>query len=106
MPTRVILIEFNPDVSSAQIEAFQHELSAVADKIPYKKSFRCGMNRKLETEGALDSVAPEVHVPQFAAIWEFGSYEDLARFVGELVHKEFAAKIAKAVIRRRWVVNV
>jgi len=106
MPTRVIMVEFNPEVRPAQMEVFQQELTAVAAKIPYKKSFRCGINRKLETEGALDSVAPEVHVPQFVAIWEFGSYEDLARFVGESVHREFAAKIAKPVVRRRWVVNI
>jgi len=106
VPTRVIMIEFNPEVSSAQMEVFQQELTAVADKIPYKKSFRCGINRRVETEAALDPVAPEVHVPQFVAIWEFGSYDDLTRFVGESLHRKFATEIAKPVVRRRWVVNI
>ncbi len=106
MPTRVIMIEFNPEVTSAQMEMFQQELKAVADKIPYKTSFRCGFNRKLETEAALDPLAPEVHVPQFVAIWEFGSYGDLTRFVGESHHRKFASEIAKPLGRRRWVVNI
>jgi hypothetical protein len=108
MPTRVIMIEFNPEATSGQMEVFQQELKAVADKIPYKKSFCCGFNRALETEAALDAVAPEVavHGPQFVAIWEFGSYDDLTRFVGESIHQKFAREIAKAVVRRRWVVNI
>ncbi len=106
MPTRVIMVEFNPEVTSAQKEVFQRELKAVADKIPYKKSFRCGINRTLETEGALDSVAPEVHVPQFVIIWDFDSYDDLKRFVGDSHHRKFAIEIAKPAVRRRWVVNI
>jgi len=106
VPTRVIMVEFNPEVTSAQMEVFQRELKAVADKIPYKKSFRCGINRRLESEASLDSVAPEVHVPQFVAIWDFDSYFDLTRFVGESHHRKFASEIAKPVVRRRWVVNI
>jgi len=106
MPTRVIMIEFYPEVTSAQIEEFQQGLKDVADMIPYKKSFHCGMNQPLETEGELDPVAPEVHVPQFVAIWEFGSYGDLTRFVGESHHRKFASEIAKPVVQRRWVVNI
>jgi Stress responsive A/B Barrel Domain len=106
--TRVIMIEFNPEATSAQMEVFEQELKAVADKIPYKKSFRCGFNRRLETEASLDRVAPEVgvHVPQFVAIWEFDSYDDLTRFVGESHHQKFASEVAKPVVRRRWVVNI
>jgi hypothetical protein len=106
MPTRVIMIDFYPEVTSAQIQFFQQRLQEVADKIPYKTSFRCGMNRKLETETALDAVAPDVHVPQFIAIWDFDSYDDLARFVGDSHHRKFASEIAKPVIQRRWVVNI
>lgn len=108
MATRVIMIEFNPKATSAQMEVFDQELRAVADKIPYKKSFRCGFNRRLETEAALDRVAPEVgvDVPQFVAIWDFDSYDDLARFVGESHHQKFASEIAKPLVRRRWVVNI
>ena len=51
---RSIMIEFNPEATSTQMEVFEEELKAVADKIPYKKSFRCGFNRRLETEAALD----------------------------------------------------
>ena len=85
MPSRVIMIDFNPEVTSTQMEMFQQELRALADKIPYKKSFQCGFNRTLKTEAALDAVAREVdvHVAQFVAIWEFGSYDDLTRFVGD-----------------------
>lgn len=106
MPTRVIMIEFKPEATLAQTELFEQELRAVADKIPYKKSFCCGFNRRLETEAALDPVAPEVRVPQFVAIWEFGSYDDLTRFVGESQHHQFASEIAKPVVRCRWVVNI
>jgi len=106
MPTRVIMIEFNPEATSGQMEMFQQELKAVADKIPYKRSFCCGFNRALDTEAALDAVAPEVHGPQFVAIWEFDSYDDLTRFVGESIHQKFAREIAKTVVRRRWVVNI
>jgi hypothetical protein len=42
MPTRVIMIEFNSEATSEQTEVFQQELKAVADKIPYKKSFVAG----------------------------------------------------------------
>ena len=93
-------------VTSAQMEVFQQELKAVADKIPYKKNFRCGFNRRLETEAALDPVAPEVHVPQFVAIFEYESYDDLTRSVVESHHLKFASEIAKPVVRRRWVVNI
>ena len=108
MPTRVIMIEFNPEATSDQKEVFQKELKSVADQIPYKKSFHCGFNRPLETEAALDAVAPEVavHGPQFVAIWDFASYDDLTRFVGESLHQKFAREIAKQVVRRRWVVNI
>jgi Stress responsive A/B Barrel Domain len=108
MPTRVIMIEFNPEATSGQREVFQQELKTLADKIPYKKNFHCGFNRALETEAALDAVAPEValHGPQFVAIWEFESYDDLTRFVGESIHQKFAREIAKTVVRRRWVVNI
>ncbi len=106
MPTRVVMVEFNPEVTSAQMEMLQQELKAVADKIPYKTSFRCGMNRKLETEAALDPLAPEVHVPQFVAIWEYDSYDDLTRSVGESHHLKFASEIAKPLVQRRWVVNI
>lgn len=58
MPTRVVMVEFNPEVTSAQMEVFEQELRAVADKIPYMESFPCGFNRKLKTEAALDPVAP------------------------------------------------
>jgi len=85
---------------------FEKEVKAVADKISYKTSFRCGKNRTLETEAALDPVAPEVHVPQFVAIWDLSSYDDLARFVGDPHHRKFASEIAKPVTRRRWVVNI
>jgi len=102
------MIEFKPEATLAQTGLFEQELRAVADKIPYKKSFCCGFNRALETEAALDAVAPEVavHGPQFVAIWEFSSYDDLTRFVGESIHQKFAREIAKAVVRRRWVVNI
>ena len=108
MPTRVIMIDFNPEVTSTQMEVFQQELRALADKISYKKSFHCGFNRPLQTEAALDAVAREVdvHVAQFVAIWEFGSYDELTRFVGESQHRNFASEIAKSVVRRRWVVNI
>ena len=108
MATRDIMIEFNPEATSAQMEVFEQELKAVADKVPYKKSFRCGFNRRLETEAALDRVAPEVGVdgPQFVAIWEFDSYDDLTRFVGESHHQKFAREIAMPVVQRRWVVNI
>ncbi len=106
MPTRAIMIDFNSEVTLAQIEAFQQGLKEVADKIPYKRSFRCGMNRRLETEAVLDHVAPEVHVPQFVAIWDFDSFDDLTRFVGDPLHRKFASEIAKPVILRRWVVNI
>ena len=108
MPTRVIMIDFNPEVTSTQMEVFQQELRALADKISYKKSFHCGFNRPLQTEAALDAVAREVdvHVAQFVAIWEFGSYDELTRFVGESQHRTFASEIAKSVVRRRWVVNI
>ena len=105
MPTRAIMIDFNSDVTLAQIEAYQQRLKEVADKIPYKRSFRCGMNRRLETDAALDHVAAEGHVPQFVAIWDFDSYNDLTRFVGDSLHLKFASEIAKQVIRHRWVVN-
>ena len=49
MPTRVIMIQFNPDATSAQKEIFQQELKTLADKIPYKKNFHCGFNRVLDT---------------------------------------------------------
>jgi hypothetical protein len=108
MPTRVIFIDFNPDVTLAQMESFQKELLALADKITYKKSFCCGFNRPLATEAALDALARDVdvHVAQFAAIWEFGSYDDLTRFVGESQHRNFASQIATSVVRRRYVVNI
>ena len=63
----------------------------------------------LRKRGALmAAVAPEVvvHGPQFVAIWESGSYDDLTRFVGESLHQKFARAIAKGVVRRRWVVNI
>jgi len=102
------MIEFKPEATLAQTGLFEQELRAVADKIPYKKSFCCGFNfnRRLETEAALDPVAPEVRVPQFVAIWEFGSYDDLTRFVGESQHHKFASEIGKPVGRCRWVVNI
>ncbi len=106
MPTRVIMLEFNPDVTSAQMEMFQQELKAVADKIPYKTGFRCGFNRKLKTEAALDPLGPEVHVPQFVAIFEYDSYDDLTRSVTEPCHLKFASEIARPLVRRRWVVNI
>ena len=108
MPTRVIMIDFNPEATSAQLEMFQQEVEALADKISYKKIFSCGFNRTLTTEAALDAVVREidVHVAQFAAIWEFGSYDDLTRFVGESQHLKFANQIAKSVVRRRSVVNI
>jgi hypothetical protein len=46
MATRVIMIEFNPEATATQMEVFEQELKAVADKIPYKKSFRCGVQPK------------------------------------------------------------
>jgi hypothetical protein len=42
MPTRVIMIEFNPEVTSGQIEQFQQELKALADEVHYKTGFHCG----------------------------------------------------------------
>ena len=106
MPTRVIMVEFHPEATSAQMEMVEKEVKAVADKIPYLTGFRCGFNRKLATEAALDPVAPEVHVPQFVAIWEYSSYEDMERSVVEPSHIKFASEIAKPVVRRRWVVNI
>ena len=51
-------------------------------------------------------MAPEVHVPQFVAIWEYDSYDDLTRSVGKSHHLKFASEIAKTLVRRRWVVNI
>ena len=106
MPTRVVMVEFNPEVTSAQMEVFEQELKTVANKIPYKKSFCCGFNRKLETEAVLDPVAPEVHAPQFVAIFEYDSNDDLTRSVTEPCHLKFASEIARPLVRRRWVVNI
>jgi hypothetical protein len=106
MPTRVILIEFKPEVTSAQKEIFEQELTTLADKIPYKKNFYCGFNRVLKTDGTLDALGSEPERPQFVAIWEFGSYDDLTRFVGESLHQKFAREIAIPVVQRRWVVNI
>ena len=105
MPTRVILIEFKPEATSDQKEIFQQELTALADKIPYKKNFYCGFNRVLETDGTLD-VGSKPERPHFVAIWEFDSYDDLTRFVGESLHQKFAREIAISVVQRRWVVNI
>jgi len=106
MPTRVIMIQFNPDATSAQKEIFQQELKTLADKIPYKKNFHCGLTRVLDTDGTLDAVGSEPERPQFVAIWEFDSYDDLTRFVGESLHQKFAREIAIPVVRHRWVVNI
>lgn len=106
MPTRVIMIQFNPHATSAQKEIFQQELKTLADKIPYKKNFHCGFNRVLDTDGTLDTAGSEPERPQFVAIWEFDSYDALTRFVGESLHQKFAREIAIPVVRRRWVVNI
>ena len=76
---------------------FQQELKAVADRIPYKKSCCCGFNRALETEAALDAVAPEVavHGPQFVAIWEFGSYDDLTPSLENRFTKSLRKKLPR-----------
>ena len=106
MPTRVILIEFKPEATSDQKETFQQELTTLADKIPYKKNFYCGFNRILETDGTLDAVGSKPERPQFVAILEFASYDDLTRFVGEALHQKFARDIAVPLVQRRWAVNI
>ena len=43
MPTRVIMIQFNPDATSAQKEIFQQELKTLAEKFHIKRIFTAGL---------------------------------------------------------------
>jgi stress responsive alpha/beta barrel protein len=105
MAVRVVIVEFNPEVTEQDVTEFQGWLHDLAARVPYLIRMQCGPHSTLPTDKELSLNAPSVSFGHFVSVWEFADKNALNQFVKEPFHKEIAGKKFKKLVKHRYVVN-
>lgn len=106
MPTRVVMVEFNPGVTPQEVEEFRGWLDDLAARTPNLVRMTCGEHRPITAEAELSANAPSVVFGSFVSIWEFRDDQALEDFVLEPFHREMAGRNFRRLVMRRYVINI
>jgi hypothetical protein len=106
MVTRVVIAEFHPHVTAAQVAQFQSWLEEAARKAQGLVRMTCGEHVPAVSDPVLSSRAPDAVFGSFMSIWEFESEQALNEFLVQPFHREMAATKFPTVVQRRYVANI
>lgn len=106
MPTRVVMVEFNPGVSAEDVGQFKAWLTELAGHTSGLVNMECGAHFHIEAEGGLSPNAPSVTFGHFVSIWTFVDRQALENFVLEPFHHQMAGKHFRQLVAHRYVTNI
>lgn len=103
---RVVIVEFVPGVTQADVTEFQAALHALAAATPNLVRMTGGPHRSAAGESTLSTAAPGVTFGSFVSVWEFANAQALDEFLMQPLHRELAGKVFRRLVKRRYVANV
>lgn len=106
MPTRIVMVEFNPGVSAQEVDQFREWLNLLAERTSGLVSMDCGNHFPIEAEGGLSPNAPSATFGHFVSIWKFADARALEDFVLEPFHHRMAGKNFRQLVAHRYVANI
>lgn len=106
MVTRIVMVEFNDEVTSQDIEEFRGWLLDLAARSQGLVRMNCGPHIEAAGESELNANAPNATFCGFASVWEFENRESLDAFVREPFHREMAGRDFRRMVKHRYVVNI
>ena len=106
MITRVVIVEFHPHVSAAQVAEFKGWLEDVAARTPGLTRMVCGEHKPASSDPVLSTNAPNAVFGNFMSIWEFSSEQALNGYLTQPYHREMAATKFPTVVKRRYLANI
>lgn len=106
MAKRIVIVEFESEVTPREVAEFSGWLRELAANTPSLISMTCGEHYAATGEAALSASAPSVVFGNFASIWEFDDERALDEFVMQPFHRAMAGQKFRKFIRRRYVANI
>jgi hypothetical protein len=106
MITRVVIVEFHPDVTAALVAEFRGWLEDVAARTPGLIRMICGEHMPASSDPSLSANAPDAVFGNFMSVWEFSSEEALDDYLTSPYHRALAATRFPRVVRRRYLANI
>jgi stress responsive alpha/beta barrel protein len=106
MATRIVMVEFFPEVTSEQVAEFKGWLHDLAAHTPKLLRMTCNEHYPSPREASLSANAPNVVFGNFASVWEFSDTPALEQFLAQQDHQKLAAEKFRRVVKRRYVVNL
>jgi hypothetical protein len=106
MITRVIVVEFYPEVTSEEVAAFRGWLQELASRSVGLVRMTCGEHRPTPSEASHSANAPSATIGHFASIWEFTDEEALDTFLLQPFHRALAATKFRQVVKQRYLTNI
>ena len=104
--TRVVIVEFQPEITNQDVLEFEATLHRLAAATPELVRMSCGQHRPSASESALAANAPNAAFGSFVSVWEFENEGALDRFLTQPLHREIAAKVFSRMVKRRYVANM
>jgi Stress responsive A/B Barrel Domain len=105
MITRVVMVEFHPHATPAQIDAFKAGLHELAAQAAGLLRMSCGDHEEAGGDTVLRQKAPTVTFGSFLSIWEFQDSAALEEFLVDPAHRLLADQW-RAAVKHRYVVNM
>lgn len=106
MITRVVIVEFQPDVTPALVAEFRALLEDVAARTPGLTRMICGEHQPASSDPGLSANAPDAVFGQFMSVWEFSSEAALDDYLKSPYHRQLAATRFPRFVRRRYLANI
>ena len=103
--TRVVMVEFHPHATPAQIVTFKEGLHELAAQATGLIRMSCGEHLETGADALLRQKAPNVVFGSFMSIWEFSDQASLDKFLVDPGHRRLADGW-RAVVKNRYVVNM
>lgn len=103
--TRVVMVEYHPHATAAQIVTFKEGLHELAARATGLIRMSCGDHLETGADAVLRQNAPNVVFGSFMSIWEFSDRASLDEFLVDPGHRRLAEGW-RAVVKNRYVVNM
>lgn len=104
--TRVVIVEFAPDVTAEDVTDFEVTLRRLASETANLVRMTCGTHYPAASESVLSAQAPGVAFGSFVSVWEFQDERALDDFLVQPRHRELAAKVFSRLVKKRYVANM
>jgi hypothetical protein len=106
MLTRVVMVQFRPHVTPADVAAFKGWLQEVAASTPGLVRMTCGPHKETSNDAVLSKKAPDAVFCDFMSVWEFESESAVNDYLASPFHRKMAAEKFSTVVQCRYVANI